>query len=202
MGGPATTEATAQLTVGAIQPNLAAAFNNVGITADTNPGAGNFDGYGNSWSEQALAEVGLLPGVTIGHDGVDYTWPTVPRGTADNAAGGAATVKLDGQSDRLGILGSGIGQAGGTITIHYTDGTTTDAQLTFPNWCCTGDPITGGADLVTTARYRNTPSGPANFGAGYRVFAQTIPIDPSKHVLALTLPTNTSVHIFAIGLGH
>ncbi len=201
-GGAQTVEAEGQVTVAAVQPTLKSAFNNVGVTADSNPRPGNYDGAGNSWSEQALAEVGLTPGAAVTAQGVTYTWPDVARGSADNVAGGAATIWLDGQGDRLGVLGSGIGQATGTFTVHYADGTSTAASVTFPNWCCTGDAISGGASLVATARYRNTQNGPANFGAGYRVFAQTIPVDPSKQVVALTLPAESSVHVFAVGLGH
>ena len=36
-------------------PSLAAAFDNVGITDDSDPAPGNFDGYGNSFSATALA---------------------------------------------------------------------------------------------------------------------------------------------------
>lgn len=199
VGGPGAAEATDQVTVSKVHPTLESAFNNVGITADDNPRDGDFDGSGNSFSEQALADVGLAPGAAIAHEGVRYEWPDVPRGSAD-VAGGGATIRLDGQAERVGILGSGIGQAVGTFTVHYADGTTADAELAFLNWCCTGDTISGGASLVATARYRNTPSGPANHGAGYRVFAQTIQLDPTKRTVALTLPGAGSVHVFSVGL--
>ena len=42
-------------------PSLAAAFDNVGITDDSDPAPGNFDGYGNSFSATALAAAASPP---------------------------------------------------------------------------------------------------------------------------------------------
>ena len=49
-------------------PSLAAAFDNVGVTEDSDPAPGNFDGYGNSFSATALADAGITPG-SHGHVG-------------------------------------------------------------------------------------------------------------------------------------
>ncbi|MCW3839580.1 NEW3 domain-containing protein [Micromonospora yasonensis] len=197
--GPATEEATSEITVMAVHQTLESAFNNIGITSDDNPKPGNYDGGGNSFSAQALAQVGLTPGAKITHDGIEYAWTAAARGSADNVAGGAPTIQLSGQFQRIGLLASGIGQAVGTVTVHYDDGTSAEAGVEFPNWCCSSDPINGGASLVATANYRNTQAGPANFGAGYRVFAYSFKVDSSKRVVAVTLPKEGTVHVFAIG---
>ena len=48
-------------------PSLPAAFNNVGISDDANPGAGNFDGGAPAISAQALAAAtpSLTPGAIV-----------------------------------------------------------------------------------------------------------------------------------------
>ena len=69
-------------------PSLNAAFNNPGISDDTNLSAGNFDGAGRSYSQQALTAAGLAPGATVTHDGLTFTWPNVLPGTPDNIVAG------------------------------------------------------------------------------------------------------------------
>jgi hypothetical protein len=56
--------------------SLANSFNDVGVTADTSTGAGNFDGGNVSFSKQALASVGLTSGATVVSNGHHFTWPT------------------------------------------------------------------------------------------------------------------------------
>jgi alpha-galactosidase len=187
--------------------NLAEAFNNIGITDETNPTPGNFDGDGNSYSAQALAagdpadpaDPKVTPGTTITVAGASFTWPNVPTGTADNVAGGGLTVKLNGQGSKLAFLGAEAGFVSDTVTIHYTDGSTSTASLGFPNWCCT-DPTAYGAQVAFYGLHRDTQSGPANYGIHYQVFYNAIPINSTKTLAAVTLPNATQIHIFDMTL--
>lgn len=183
--------------------NLAQAFNNIGITDETNPAPGNFDGDGNSYSAQALAagdpsnpsDPTVRPGQNVTVDGATFTWPDVAAGTPDNVAGGGVTVKLSGQGSKLAFLGAEAGFVSDTVTVHYIDGSTSTANLGFPNWCCT-DPTSYGAQVAFYGLNRDTQSGPANYGIHYQVFYNAIPIDATKTVSAVTLPNATQIHIF------
>ena len=178
-------------------PNLAAAFNNIAISDESNPTTANFDGDGNSYSAQALAAAGATPGATITFNGATFTWPDAPAGTKDNVAGGGLMVTLSGQGSKLAFLGSEAGFDTDPVTVTYTDGTSSTSSIGFPNWCCS-DPHAYGAEPAITTDHRDTPSGPANFGTSYQVFYNSIPIDASKTISTVTLPSRQSIHIFAV----
>ena len=71
--------------------SLSAAFYNVGITDDSNTTIGNLDGAGSSFSAQALATDGAMPGATVTIGGVPFTWPNVASGDNDNGSPAART---------------------------------------------------------------------------------------------------------------
>ncbi|MBO0840355.1 MAG: hypothetical protein J2O49_06015, partial [Sciscionella sp.] len=177
--------------------NLAQAFNNVAITDESNPTAGDFDGGGDSYSAQALAAAGVTPGSTVTHDGVSFAWPSASAGANDNVVAGGQIVKFSGKGSKLAFLGSEAGFASGDVTVTYTDGSTATASLGFPNWCCT-DPTAYGAQAAITTDHRDTPSGPANYGVSYIVFYNTIALDPSKTVASVQLPDEPAIHVFAL----
>ncbi|GGS50514.1 MULTISPECIES: NEW3 domain-containing protein [Actinokineospora] len=181
---------------GAPLAGLAAAYNNVGVTAESNPTPGNFDGEGNSFSSARLAEKGLTPGAAVTALGATLRWPSVPVGTPDNAAGGGRTIEFTGQGSRLVFLGSGSSFAAtGTVTVWYSDGTAASATLGFPNWSFQ-DAGAHGATLVAATAGRNRPTGYGDAAYEYRVFANSIPLDPAKTVELVTLPGNGAVHVF------
>jgi hypothetical protein len=187
--------------------SLATAFNNVGITDDTNTSPGNLDGGGASYSAQALAAAGLTPGATITHDGITFTWPDAQPGTADNAVAGGQIIDLSGAGTTLGVLGAGdYGTASGTGTITYTDGSTQQFNLTFSDWWANTAPP--GGDIVATVPYINTQTGQLNQG-GVSVYYVGIPLQQGKTVKSVTLPNlglgvaagETAMHIFAMTIG-
>ena len=111
---------------------MAGAFNNTGISADTDVTAADFDGTGTSYSEQALTSAGLGPGAVITHDGLTFTWPDVPAGQPDNVVAAGQTILLSGSGTPLGFLGAaGSGGQHGSGTVYYTDGSTSTFQLTL-----------------------------------------------------------------------
>ncbi|MFJ6569214.1 NEW3 domain-containing protein [Streptomyces sp. NPDC091292] len=185
---------------GAPSPNLAAAYNNVAITDENNTAPGNYDGEGNSFSAQKLADVGLVRGARVKALGADLTWPDVPSGSKNNVSGAGQAVALSGSGSKLVLLGSGVtSNAVGSATVYYKDGTSTQGSFGFPNWSF--DPVTAhGAILVASSDGRNRPSGYGNAGIKYSVFAHSIPLDKSKEVEFVVLPSNGNVHIFDIAL--
>ncbi|MFC6704418.1 NEW3 domain-containing protein [Flexivirga alba] len=178
-------------------PNLRAAYNNVGVTDLSTIAKGNFDGDGNSFSAEQLAAAGVTPGSTITSNGATFTWPDAAAGEPDNVEGSGAVVTTSGQGSKLAFLGSEAGDAQSAVTVTYTDGTTSTGQLGFPNWSFSpADEF--GSTVAVSVKGRNTPSGYADAAYDYRVFENSVSLDPSKQVASVTLPNNASIHIFAM----
>ncbi|WP_020389468.1 NEW3 domain-containing protein [Kribbella catacumbae] len=180
-------------------PNLAAAFNNVAVSNESDPTKGNFDNSGNSFSAQRLAEKDVTPGSTVTALGATFTWPG-PVGTKDNAVAAGQTFAYSGKGAKLALLGSGAGYAAaGLVKVWYSDGTSTSGSIGFPNWSFQ-DAGAHGATLVISTTGRNTPAGYANAEYQYRVFANSIPLDPAKTVELITLPANGGLHVFGVAI--
>jgi predicted alpha-1,2-mannosidase len=184
-------------------------FTNAGITDDTNTSAATYDGGGWSYSAQALAAKGVTPGGTLTVDGIDYTWPDVPVATLDNIEANGQTIPLaaPAHSSVIGLLGSstnaGSSGAGGTATITYTDGTTSQFTAQFSDWTLGAGgfpPVSGNIDAIAMA-YRNF-SGNNRDGVMTHVFAMEAPVNVAKTVASITLPqaTGGDMHVFAITL--
>lgn len=180
--------------------DLAAGFNNVGITDLNTIANGQFDGEGNSFSAQQLAGLGLTPGASTSALGATLSWPASAAGSPDNVSCGGQAIRLTGSGSKLVFLGSGSGlSAVGPATVYYTDGTITSGAVGFPNWSFQAAD-THGATLVAACKGRNTPGGYANAEYDYRVFANSIPLDAGKTVDMVVLPGNASLHVFAMAL--
>ncbi|MFF2250595.1 NEW3 domain-containing protein [Streptomyces sp. NPDC058142] len=184
-------------------PSLDAAFNNVGVTNEAAPPAegnyttGNFDGGGDSYSAQALAAAGVTPGAKVSKDGVTWTFPAAKPGTPNNVELAGQSITLTGSGSKLWFLGAEAGFTSGQVKVTYTDGTTSTGSLGFPNWCCTAG-TEYGATTVATSDHRNTPTGPANFGTGYKLFGNSVPLTAGKTIRTVTLPDADAIHVFAI----
>ncbi|MEW2630688.1 NEW3 domain-containing protein [Streptomyces sp. NPDC048389] len=180
--------------------NLAAAYNNVGVTDESNTTPGDYDGDGNSFSAQKLADAGLTPGSRVEALGAQLTWPDTAPGTKGNVSSAGQAISVSGQGGKLVFLGSGVtGAAVGSATVYYTDGTSDTGSFGFPNWSF--DPADAhGATLVASSDGRNRPGGYGNAGIAYRIFAHSIPLDPEKQVEFVVLPSNGNVHVFDMAI--
>ncbi|CAG7612821.1 glycoside hydrolase family 3 C-terminal domain-containing protein [Actinacidiphila bryophytorum] len=179
---------------------------NVGISDDAEPGSGNLDGGGQSLSQQALAAQGIASGGTVAHDGLTFTWPATGTGKPDNIVASGQTVPFTGGGSTIGFLGTAdYGNASGTGTITYTDGTTQDFTLSFPDWWANSP--SAGNDVLATTDYFNNGGGKVQQKVS--VYAATAPLQAGKTIAYLTLPnvgpdaaTNqVALHIFAIAVG-
>jgi predicted alpha-1,2-mannosidase len=184
-------------------------YTNAGITDDNDTSAATYDGGGWSYSAQALAAQGVTPGSTLTVDGIDYTWPDVPVAALDNIEATGQTIPLaaPAHASRIGLLGSstnaGSAGAGGTATITYTDGTTSQFTARFSDWTLGAGgfpPLPGNITAVTTA-YRNF-TGNQRDNVDTHVFAMEAPVSVAKTVASITLPqaTGGDMHVFAITL--
>ncbi|MGW2627362.1 glycoside hydrolase family 95 protein [Micromonospora taraxaci] len=190
---------------GVATPTLEQSFTNIGITSDSNTNVGNFDGGGASLSAQALASAGASPGATISRNGVNFRWPNVSPGTADNAVASGQTIGISGTGSTLGFLLTGTyGTVSGTGTVVYADGTRQTFTLSSPDWY--GGPHSGGTAAIVSA-YQNRPNNGRQATAAC-IYYVGVSLQ-SKAVAQVVLPnisarpaTNVpTMHIFAIAIG-
>lgn len=183
-----------------------ATVNNAGISPDANPAAANFDGVGFSYSSDALAAAGARAGGTVTVNGLSYSWPNYPAGWPDNVIAQGQTVNLAG-SGRLAFLGAAAnGDASGTVTITYTDGSTSTASLGFSDWTLgAGAARPGfGNEVAFTTPYRNSGGGDPQQINTYVFASAPIALAAGKTVKGVTWASTVSggqLHVFAIGMG-
>jgi hypothetical protein len=183
-------------------------YDDTGTSPDANQACANYDGVGYSYSANALASAGFTPGATVKADGLTFTWTSGKPCSPDNILAAGQTMLVNGTAgaNTLGLLESSTdGGTQGTITINYTDGSSSTAMVTSSDWA-------GGPGATETAAatlpYRNSTSGSSQQLTVY-VYATTVPVDPSKTVESITFPDvsnttsggATSMHIWSVSLG-
>jgi hypothetical protein len=201
-----TVEASATVTVP--YSSLTAAYNNTGISDNSNPAGANYDGVGDSYSAQALAAgtpTALTPGKQVTVGGTTFTWPSAAPGTPDNVVAGGQTVAVSGSGTDLGFLGaSQNGTASGTVTVHYTNGSSQSFNLNMADWYA-NSPAVGNQTLTTTTSWNFTSS--TQTAHPVSVYFASVPLERGRQVSAVTLPVlsnaggTTAMHIFAMATG-
>lgn len=198
VSGTATSPDTAQFDV-ADTDVLSDYFNDVGISPDTNRGCGALDAGTDTYSGDALAAASpqsLTPGAPVTVNGLTFTWPDAQPCDNDNLRALGQTILLPPESGvgEIGFLGAATnGNQAGTVTIHYTDGSTGTATLAQSDWG--GAPGAGNTEVAEMA-YRNQALGQQVHD--FYVDEQSISVDSSKAVASITLPDNENIHIFAM----
>jgi hypothetical protein len=188
--------------------NPADYYDNTGTSPDNNQSCANYDGVGYSYSASALASAGFTPGATVNADGLTFKWTSAQPCSPDNILAAGQTMLISGPAGaaKLGLLESSTdGGTQGTITINYTDGTSSTATITSSDWAQGPSPT---ETVAATLPYRNSMSGSSQQLTVY-VYATTVPVDPSKTVKSITFPNvsnttaggATAMHIWAISLG-
>jgi hypothetical protein len=183
-------------------------YDSTGTSPDNNQSCANYDGVGFSYSGTALAGAGFTPGATVNADGLTFKWTTGQPCGPDNILAAGQTMLVSGPagSNTLGLLESSTdGGTQGTITINYTDGSSSTATVTSSDWA-QGPGATETA--AATLPYRNSTSGSSQQLTVY-VYATTVAVDPTKTVASVTFPNvsnttsggATAMHIWAISLG-
>jgi len=148
----------------------------------------------------------LSPGGRVTHDAIAYTWPNVPAGAVDNVVSDGQTIDHTGSGSTLGILAAATAAtATGTVTVNYTDGTTTKQTISVA-WWKSNQPAPG-SDILALSQYINQSYDKIPMLVS--IYAISVPIDPSKTVASVTLPEisagvvagQVALHIFALGIG-
>ena len=184
---------TAVPTGGFTQVPLLSYLNDNGI--GNAPGQANFDGSGYSYPASQLPPGGLR---LLG--GVPYQFLNSTAGANDNIAALGQVIKLTpGNYQRALLLVAtswGLANNTMTVTVHYTDGSTSSGTFNSPDWDI------GPSGVVNVSRYSPTGiEGPAN------IYAVQIALDKAKTADSLTLPTTAQpepnilcLHVFSLTL--
>ncbi|MFC8733117.1 glycoside hydrolase family 3 C-terminal domain-containing protein [Luteimicrobium sp. NPDC057192] len=177
--------------------SLAAAYDTVGVSDDADETAGNLDGTGYSFSLQALASVGVVPGQPIpgGYGGLVF--PQITAGEPNVVSAAGQTVTMSGSGASLALLAVGTsGEQKGTLTVTYTDGTTSSGAVDVNDWFY--NQAVPGSVVVATTPYWNRPAGSTNPHAQrVSLYATQVPLTPGKEIASVTLPTNPQLRVFA-----
>lgn len=204
-GGERTVAGTNQIDVA--YGSLAAAFNHVSITSVATKDAGNFDGGGASFSEDALAAAGATWGqpltVRRGEDTIEFVWPDSEPGVPNSMALNGQTVALSGKGTHLAFLGSSATASGVTpeVTITYADGTTSKQTFYFPNWLIQASGPLKDAAVAVASKGRNNANNPDGYEYAaytYQVYANVAPLNPTKELRSVTFPTGTTAKLFDV----
>jgi hypothetical protein len=182
--------------------SLAASFNDVGITADSNTAPGNFDGGGASFSQAALTSAHAAPDASITSSGVTFTFPNVAAGSNDNTVAEGQHISMSGSGTLGFLMSASYGPATETGYLTYTDGTTQTYTLNSPDWFSTTPP--GGEALAISSAYQNRQGNTTYSGSG-NIFSETVTLTSGKTLASVTLPPGAALeagtpalHIFAV----
>ena len=208
-GGPSAGLVEASATVAVPYTSLAAAYNNAGISNNSDEAAANYDGVGDSFSAQALAlgtPNALTQGGQVTVGGTTFTWPDAAPGTPDNVVTGGQTVELSGSGTDLGIPR----REPERDRLRHRHGQLRRRQQPVIH------PEHGGLvrrlaaalgnQLVTTTsswNFQSNPLGPHPVS----IYFASVPLQPGKQVASVTLPVlsgaggTTAMHVFAMATG-
>ncbi|MCI3933901.1 GDSL-type esterase/lipase family protein [Streptomyces sp. AN091965] len=172
-------------------------FDNHAVSDDARPGDADFDGSGASLSAPDLAAAGWTPGRALGVEGARLALPDTRAGEPDNVRADGQWVRLRGRGDALALLVAGTGgDARGTGTVRYRDGSRSTYRLTAPDWR-TGPLATKSVALP----HVNTPDGQRAEKA--RLYVVTVPLARGREVASVRLPRDpgaADLHVFALSV--
>jgi hypothetical protein len=171
--------------------NLSSAFNVTGIYSDgtTFSATGGIDAVGDAYSANLL-------GTSQSWSGTNFNIGTANQA---NVVANKVVTLPSGQYSTLEMLASGINgnQASQTVTVTYSDGTTSSFTQGFSDWF-TPQNYAGEATAKAMA-YRNTSAGTAD-NRTFNLYGYTFALTSTKTVSSVTLPATNNVAVLAITL--
>ncbi|MFZ3341069.1 MAG: hypothetical protein WA213_09325 [Terriglobales bacterium] len=174
------------------QVNLSSVFNIFGIyTNGTAYSTGGLDGAGFSYSSKELGKLRVL-------DLVEAKFGPVNQPDVVGCDGQTIILPKENFSGLL-LLATGVNgnQPAQTITVNYTDGTSTQLTQSFSDW---SSPQNFPGELEAAASsYRNSANGSENAGT-FNLYAYQLALDPTRTVQSLTLPSDPNVVVLAATL--
>ncbi|MFD5122363.1 alpha-L-fucosidase [Streptomyces sp. NPDC058385] len=172
---------------------LDAHFDNDGVDTAAARG-GDFDGSGYTFPGEEL------PAGPVELDGIAYVFPSSAAGAKNNivAMGQRVDLPKGRYLSALFLTAGSYGNASGSATVHYADGSTASAGLGGADWYSSGGPL--------SAAYRYKPDGTKDANR-VGIGTSEIPLDPQREAVAITLPkldpaeaNKTALHVFALSL--
>ncbi|MFF2161244.1 alpha-L-fucosidase [Streptomyces sp. NPDC058175] len=155
---------------------------------------GDFDGSGYTFPGEEL------PAGPVELDGIAYVFPSSAAGAKNNvvAMGQRVDLPKGRYLSALFLTAGSYGNASGSATVHYADGSTESAGLGGADWYSSGGPL--------SAAYRYKPDGTKDANR-VGIGTSEIPLDPQREAVAITLPklnpaeaNKTALHVFALSL--
>lgn len=172
--------------------DLSAEFNVNGIYTDGSTySTGGLDGLGNSYSASLLTASRVFSGILF---------DLGPANELDAVGGSGQVISLPaGQFSALTLLGTGVegNQASQTLTVTYTDGTSTKIVQSFSDWF-TPAKFPRESEGVAMA-YRNLDTGTKDQRT-FNLYEYRLALNSAKTVQSLTLPSNPDVLVLAATL--
>jgi hypothetical protein len=184
------------------QVDLSSAYNVYAFYADADESAitdaHSLDGVGFTYSANLL------------NSGLDFNGTQFNFGAASqaNAVYGTGTpIALPaGQYAALQLLATGIegNQASQTVTVTYTDNSTSQFTQSFSDWCshlnggCTSTGGNSGESVAVAMPYRISATGPDN--RVFYLYGYSFTLNSTKTVQSVTLPNNRDVVVLAASL--
>jgi len=162
----------------------------------TNPVGGGIDNAGYAFDAN-------LVGSNVVWNGVSYP---LGSGGCYCAAANATVALPSGNYSVLYMIATGLNSAGAnqTITVTYTDGSTTSFAQSFSDWGASAS--YSGETIVSSTQYRVSPAAGApaansNAAAGWDIYGYSFSLDSTKTVQSVTLPATRNVVVFGISMG-
>ncbi|GLW49485.1 alpha-1,2-mannosidase [Streptomyces sp. NBRC 14336] len=168
-------------------------LNHDGTATVAAPDEGDFDGAGWSFDADLLPAAG-----PVKWDGVTYDAPD-PRGTAPNfvESRGQSLLLPAGEYRALRLVAvAHHGPVAATLTVRYTDGTTSEVPVTVGDWAGSAPQ---GSTVVLKMPHR-IKRGQGVDGPPVRLFGASAGLDASKTVRSVGLPNDSRVQVYAITL--
>lgn len=175
------------------------ARNATSISDDDASTAGCFDSNCGSFSSDALASAGLVAGGSITAGGQTFTnWIGGGAGQLDSIVAQGQTIAYSAVSrSYIGFLGaSNGGDISGTLTLNYSDGSSSTVTLGFPDWQTVNPSAFGDTTAVVTT-HANTQT-KAQVSGNHIISQAKFPLPAGKSVISITLPNQPALRIFSI----
>ena len=174
---------------------LTSAYNLAGIYANGITFGTGIDGAGNGYSSNLLTANRILSGVQFNFGPANTTncgASSQPACISDAVSSAGQTITLpSGQFTTLQMLATGIDGPvlSQTITVTYTDGTTSVFTQSFSDWCsCSKNPgQQPGESFAVSMPYRDEATG-GQENVAFNLYAYTFVLNSTKTVKSATLP--------------
>ncbi|MFZ0304526.1 MAG: S53 family peptidase [Terracidiphilus sp.] len=172
--------------------NLSSAYNTYAIYLDdTTITTSGLDGLGDAYSANLLTPHRILNDVQFNFG---------PANKLDAVSSAGQTVALrPGRYATLELLGTGYNgdQSAQSVTVTYTDGTTSTFMQSFSDWFVPEH--NNNESFAVVMPYRNLADGTKD-NRPFSLYAYIIPLDSHKVVSSLTLPNDPNVVVLAATL--